>query len=63
MPVQGRRTIIHRKDIIFHEKKNISDLEDKPNTVPLVTKSDQIWRPSVEALPPQLITVLRHKIY
>jgi len=40
MPVQGRRTIIYRKDVIFHEGKTISDLGVKPNILPLVTESD-----------------------
>ena len=48
MPVQGRRTIIYRKDVIFHEGKTISDLGVKPNILPLVTESDRIWGPAVE---------------
>ena len=52
MPVQGRKTIIYRKDIIFHEGKTIADLNLKPNFVPEVSKSDQIWGPSVEVPPP-----------
>ena len=52
MPVQGRRTVICRKYIIFHEGKTISNLEVKPNIIPLVTKLDQTWGPSVEIPPP-----------
>ena len=52
MPVQGRKAIIYRKDVIFHEGITISDLNIKPNFVPQASISDQIWGPSVEIPPP-----------